>query len=401
MSIPITSSPPHQKTIKVKAAQPTVIAPHSVGFVSAQNPRVGPGQLLLFEPTHTITSYAAVAGGETTAIPVVNSSDVPRRIPRNLRLGQFVPLAANASVLHVDTADPTTAAALALKRGSLDQSDRHLVDAPPQQDVMRHPLGVAIYNRDPVLARRLAGLVNEFADVFRDTGFVDLPVDQQMRILLCDDLQGKLPGKCKAYSLGEAELEVRTVVDASGKTIRKGRMVVDIRRLNDISLKDAYPVTIQDQIFEHIAGASILSTFDAMSFYWQWLVHPDSRWAMNITTPEGQYTSNRTIQGYKNSNAYVQRHMDIFLQGTAAKSYCDDVVVPSASAEEHLAQLRRGFTIFRQRNISLGPSKSYLGFPSTELLGKHVNAFGLSTPEQKLDAIRRIEFPASLRDLEH
>lgn len=58
---------------------------------------------------------------------------------------------------------------------------------------------------------------------------------------------------------------------------RKGRMVVDLRPLNTMTLDDAYPMHRQEDITNMVAGASYVTVMDAMSFYYQWLLSPESR----------------------------------------------------------------------------------------------------------------------------
>ena len=87
----------------------------------------------------------------------------------------------------LDTDHHAAASALALHKGTLDHHARHLCESPPHDSFVRHETGVSIFNGDPDMARRLGRLMSEFADVFQDTGFANLPVDEQMRVLLRDD----------------------------------------------------------------------------------------------------------------------------------------------------------------------------------------------------------------------
>ena len=59
------------------------------------------------------------------------------------------------------------------------------------------------------------------------------------------------------------------------------------------------------------------------------------------------------------------------------------------------------FTKFTNMNISIKPTKAFIGFPSIKLLGQHIDSFGLATSEDKLQAIAQLKFPGSLKDLEH
>jgi len=50
--------------------------------------------------------------------------------------------------------------------------------------------------------------------------------------------------------------------------------------------------------------------------------------------------------------------------------------------------------------VTLSPKKAYFNFPDIKLLGRVVNAFGIATQAEKLDAIRKITFPGTLKQLE-
>lgn len=49
----------------------------------------------------------------------------------------------------------------------------------------------------------------------------------------------------------------------------KGRVVIDIRALNRITIPDAYPVPLQSEILALLRGALFISTVDAASFFYQ------------------------------------------------------------------------------------------------------------------------------------
>ena len=57
--------------------------------------------------------------------------------------------------------------------------------------------------------------------------------------------------------------------------------------------------------------------------------------------------------------------------------------------------------MLQANNITIKPSKGFLGYPSVALWGQKVGYFGLSTSVEKLKAIAKIRFPRTLRLLEH
>ena len=56
---------------------------------------------------------------------------------------------------------------------------------------------------------------------------------------------------------------------------RKGRVVVDIRMLNSITVPDNYPLPLQEDIVNLVAGYPYISTVDATSFFHKWAVNPN------------------------------------------------------------------------------------------------------------------------------
>jgi len=47
------------------------------------------------------------------------------------------------------------------------------------------------------------------------------------------------------------------------------------------------------------------------------------------------------------------------------------------------------------------PTKTFLNYPRITLLGQRVDAFGLSTTEERIDALRKINLPKDLEALEY
>lgn len=183
---------------------------------------------------------------------------------------------------------------------------------------------------------------------------------------------------------------------------RKGRVVVDIRALNKITMPDAYSVPSQADILAAIHGSKFITTVDCASFFYQRRVKPQHCHRLTVASHRGQETFKVAVMGYKNSSAYVQRMIDRILrkQRLYDRAYVNDIVIFSNTFKEHLEHLRHVFNKLNQMGICLSPEKSYLAYPSVQLLGQRVNALGLATTDDKLKAITSLEFPRTLRQLE-
>jgi len=298
----------------------------------------------------------------------------------------------------------------------------------------RHHIGITVYG-DEEAQTRISALIDRYPQLFVDKGTtVDVPEAQHMPVLLRHDWQDRLPPP-KAYPVGLRDREVidkafdplqaagkleytelptpfafpvfvvwKDVPDPErpGETIRKPRAVVDIRGLNRISVPDSYQIPLQEDIFAELRGARYISTMDAVSFFYQWLLAKNDKHKMTINTHRGQETFNVAVMGYCNSVQYVQRQLDGILRScrTFARAYIDDIVVWSKTLEEHEECLQRVWSLLDARRVSLSPKKTFLAFPSTTLLGQRVSGLGLAAAEDRIKAIRDIDFPTTLKALE-
>ena len=292
------------------------------------------------------------------------------------------------------------------------------------------PSGVTIHDSGSEAIDAFSKIVNEFPTIWKDTGFAELPEENWMRIPLRSDWESKVSGKAKIYPLGAKD---RKIVDDTFDKLHaldrmsyttdstpfsypcfvvwrpmpdgtKGaRAVMDIRGLNAITIPDAYPLPLQSEIIIAVRDCMYISVVDCTSFFHQWRVHPKDRHKLTVVTHRGQESFNVAPMGYKNSPAYVQRQIDRILRPyrAFARAYVDDIVIFSKTFQEHQDHLRAVFSTLRDNNVSIKPTKAFLGYPSVRLLGKKVDSLGLATTEDKLAAIAKLKFPRTLRQLEH
>jgi hypothetical protein len=183
----------------------------------------------------------------------------------------------------------------------------------------------------------------------------------------------------------------------------KGRVVVDLRSLNDKVVKDAYPLPLQQDIILVLKGMLWISVFDLQkAFYQRWVASRD-RWKLTVTSHRGQEWFNVVPMGYINSPSHTQKFMDKKLQSHKlyARCYIDNIVVFSATFEEHTNHIDAVLSTLAECGMTLGPNKCYVGYHSVELLGHKVNRFGLSTLKEKVDAISSLKFPTTLAQLDY
>jgi len=174
------------------------------------------------------------------------------------------------------------------------------------------------------------------------------------------------------------------------------RLCVNLRNLNQVSLKDHYPLPKMDHILQRVVGSSRISLLDGISGFNQILVHPDDQDKTTFTTPWGTFKYVKMPFGLKNAGATFQRAMDItFSKGIHdfLVVYLDELTPFSKSYQEHLKHLRKVFMACRKYGISLNPKKFLFGLEEGKLLGHIISKDGIRIDTERIQAILQIPYP--------
>eukprot|EP00253_Pinus_taeda_P027894 PITA_27894 len=181
------------------------------------------------------------------------------------------------------------------------------------------------------------------------------------------------------------------------------KLCVDLRNLNQVSLKDNYPLPKMDHILQRVVGASRISLLDGFSGFNQILVHPDDQDKTTFTTPWGTFKYVKMPFGLKNAGATFQRAMDIAFSKEVHEFlviYLDDLTPFSKSDQEHLKHLRKIFITCRKYGISLNPKKSLFGLEEGKLLGHIISKDGIRIDPDRIQAILQMPHPRNIKELQ-
>jgi hypothetical protein len=180
------------------------------------------------------------------------------------------------------------------------------------------------------------------------------------------------------------------------------RFCVDFTSLNKVTKKDAYPIPLIRDIFDQLQGATVFSTIDLKSGFYQLPLHPDAMEKTAFVCHRGLFHWTRLPMGLCNATQAFQRAMEIVLKGligTCCLLYIDDIVVHSVNEEQHVRHLQAIFDRLRQFNLKLNPKKCVFGRSEVELLGYIVSRHGIRATPAKITAITNMAQPASVADI--
>lgn len=157
------------------------------------------------------------------------------------------------------------------------------------------------------------------------------------------------------------------------------RFCIDYRRLNQQTEDEHAPLPLIADTLRDLGQATIFSTLDLRSGYWQVPMEPASKHLTAFSTPDGSsYQFTVMPFGLKNAPARFQKLMAqqvlCGIQNKFALAYLDDVVIYSRTWEEHLDHLRQVFDRLQRHGLRCTPKKCQFGTNRIEYLGHVVTA---------------------------
>ena len=181
------------------------------------------------------------------------------------------------------------------------------------------------------------------------------------------------------------------------------RFCIDLRRLNNRTVKDAYSLPRIESILDSLGGAQIFTTLDLKAGYWQVEMAEECKAYTAFTCgPLGFYECDTMPFGATNAPATFQRLMHDCL-GDLNMNWCivylDDIIVFSDTKEEHIKRLEAVFQKLMAAGLKLKPTKCFFFRNEIEYLGHVVSGKGISTNPKKIEAVTKWPTPKTVYDV--
>jgi hypothetical protein len=116
------------------------------------------------------------------------------------------------------------------------------------------------------------------------------------------------------------------------------RMCVDYRSLNEVTIKNKYPLPRIDHLFDQLKGACVFSKIDLRSGYHQLMIRASNIPKTPFITRYGLYEYTVMSFGLTNASAYFMYLMNkVFMEylGKFVVVFIDDILIFSKNEEEH------------------------------------------------------------------
>jgi hypothetical protein len=158
------------------------------------------------------------------------------------------------------------------------------------------------------------------------------------------------------------------------------RMCIDYRSLNEVTVKNKYPLPIIEDLFDQLRGASVFLKIDLRSGYHQLKIQPSNIPKTTFITKYGLYQF--TVMSFSLTNApayfmYLMNNVFMDYLDKFVVVFIDDILIYSQNEQEHEEHLRE--VLQRQRDCQLYAklSKCEFWISQVQFLSYIINRDGL------------------------
>ena len=191
----------------------------------------------------------------------------------------------------------------------------------------------------------------------------------------------------------------------------KRRLCVDFRKVNELQQEvitagktkgqiSIHPLPKIDEMYAKLKGAEVFSTIDLRSGYHHIVLGKSSRAKMAFITPFGKYEFLMVPFGLAQAPAYFQLLMNKVLKGLKfTMTYLDNIIIFSQNELQHLEHLEIVFSHLWEAGLKMKHSKCDFFKSEIHYLGHLISPEGISPLPNKLDSIKHMPVPNSVKEI--
>jgi hypothetical protein len=180
------------------------------------------------------------------------------------------------------------------------------------------------------------------------------------------------------------------------------RMCVDYKPLNEVTIKNKYPLPRIDILFYQLTGARVFSKIDLRSGYHQIRIRPEDIHKTAFTTRYGLFEYLVMSFGLTNAPAHFTYLMNSVFMPELDKFvvvFIDDILIYSKNEEEHAKHLRIVLTRLREHQLYARFSKCTFWLEEIQFLGHVLSAKGIAVDPSKVKDILEWKPPTTVHQV--
>ncbi|XP_015623718.2 uncharacterized protein [Oryza sativa Japonica Group] len=315
---------------------------------------------------------------------------------------------------------------LAKHKGQIDCAERSITLQGPGGKQVRFTSNTPTASRSILTCLQVTSLesvpiVCDYPDVFPEE-LASMPPDREIEFAI--ELApgtapiAKRPYRMAANELAEVkrqieELESKGYVRPSSspwgapvllvkKKDGSERMVIDYRALNEVTIKNKYPLPRIDDLFDQLKGARVFSKIDLRSGYHKLKIRYEDIPKTAFSTRYGLYEFTVMSFGLTNAPAFFMNLMNkIFMEylDQFVVVFIDDILIYSKNEEEHAEHLRLIMGKLKDHQLFAKFSKCEFWLDRVAFLGHVISSNGVEVDPSKVEAVLAWNPPKNVSEI--
>lgn len=188
-----------------------------------------------------------------------------------------------------------------------------------------------------------------------------------------------------------------------GKKDGSLRPCIDYRSLNDITVKNRYPLPLLTSAFELLQEATIFTKLDLRNAYHLVRIKEGDEWKTAFNTPTGHYEYLVMPFGLTNAPAVFQALVNDVLRDMLNKFvfvYLDDILIFSQNLSEHTRHVQLVLSRLLENSLYIKAEKCEFHAQSTAFLGYIVAEGSIQMDPAKVSAVSSWPVPTNRKKLQ-
>ena len=169
------------------------------------------------------------------------------------------------------------------------------------------------------------------------------------------------------------------------------RPCIDYRGLNDITVKNKYPLPLMSSAFYSLQGATVFTKLDLRNAYHLVRIKEGDEWLTGFNTPMGHFEYQVMPFGLSNAPAVFQSLVNDVLRdmiGLFVFVYLDDILIFSKELSSHIQHVKQVLQRLLENRLFVKAEKCDFHAHTTSFLGYIISRGEIKMDQEKVRAVR-------------
>ncbi|KAF8750371.1 hypothetical protein RHS01_09468 [Rhizoctonia solani] len=178
------------------------------------------------------------------------------------------------------------------------------------------------------------------------------------------------------------------------------RLVVDYRKLNDVTHKNVYPLPRQDNLMAKLRHAKVFTKLDLRWGYNNVQIKEGDEWKTAFRTKYGLFKYLVMPFGLTNAPAAFQHFMNNLFRDlidVTVVIYLDNILIFSERPEDHPAHVKEVLSRLLKNQLFCKLSKCHFHVTTVDYLGIVISPAGFSMDQKKIEAVTSWPTPRTVK----